>query len=161
MILTRRLIRDQRGAAVVEMALALPLLVSIIFGIYQLALLFFANAGMQHALGEGARFATLYSTARNVTVTDNSKSPAVVSTRAVNYPTKADVKTRITSELFGRSDGTFTVDDPIGGTSSTTIAGLDDWYDLRITYKRKLDFIFMKGPTITLVRTKRVYLAIS
>ena len=47
--------RDQDGAAAVEMALALPVLVSMIYGIFQVGLLYQANAGMQHALGEGAR----------------------------------------------------------------------------------------------------------
>ena len=51
---------NERGAAAVEFALSVPVLVSMIWGIFQLALLFEANAGIQHALGEGARYATLY-----------------------------------------------------------------------------------------------------
>ena len=48
--------RDERGAAAIEMALALPVLVTMIYGIFQVGLLYQANAGMQHALGEGARY---------------------------------------------------------------------------------------------------------
>ena len=51
--------RNDRGAAAIEMALALPILVSMIYGLFQVGLLYQANAGMQHALGEGARLATL------------------------------------------------------------------------------------------------------
>ena len=55
-----RLKRDDRGAAAIEMALALPILVSMIYGLFQVGLLYQANAGMQHALGEGARLSTIY-----------------------------------------------------------------------------------------------------
>ena len=51
--------RDERGVAATEMALALPVLITMIYGIFQVGLLYQANAGMQHALGEGARLATL------------------------------------------------------------------------------------------------------
>jgi Flp pilus assembly protein TadG len=46
-----RLNKSEDGAAAVEMALALPVLVSMIYGIFQVGLLYQANAGMQHALG--------------------------------------------------------------------------------------------------------------
>ena len=59
MTLHNLLRRCQRGAAVIEFALSLPILVLLIYGIFQVGLMFQANAGMQHALGEGARYATL------------------------------------------------------------------------------------------------------
>ena len=59
MINLRTLGRDQRGAAVIELAIALPVLVLFIWGLVQIGLAFQASAGMQHGLGEGARFATL------------------------------------------------------------------------------------------------------
>ena len=59
MILSTILKRDERGVAATEMALALPVLITMIYGIFQVGLLYQANAGMQHALGEGARYATL------------------------------------------------------------------------------------------------------
>ena len=51
--------RDEEGAAAIEFAIAVPILVTMLYGIFQVGLLFQANAGMQHALGEGARYATL------------------------------------------------------------------------------------------------------
>jgi len=51
--------RNEKGAAAIEMAIALPVLLVMIYGIFQVGLIFQANAGMQHALGEGARYATL------------------------------------------------------------------------------------------------------
>lgn len=126
-----RLKRDDRGAAAIEMALALPILVSMIYGLFQVGLLYQANAGMQHALGEGARLATLYER-----YTSN------------NVPTDAAIKSRMTSKLFGKGDGAFTVADPVTGTG---------YKDLQITYSKKMNFIFFNGPTITLTRTKRAY----
>ena len=135
MSLLTRLRSNERGAAAVEMALALPVLVSMIYGIFQVGLLYQANAGMQHALGEAARYATT----------------CVPSGSTCVAPTDAQIKTRMTSKLFGRGDGTFTVQEPVVGTG---------YRDLRVTYVKKMSFLFFNGPTITLNREKRAYVAI-
>ena len=127
--------RDQQGAAAVEMALAAPVLITIIYGIFQVGLLYQANAGMQHALGEGARFATL----------------CVPTGSTCNPPSDAQIKARMTSKLFGKGDGNFTVQDPVAGTG---------YRDLRVTYVKTMRFIFFPGPTITLNREKRAYVVI-
>ena len=59
MTMLRILRRNEDGAAAIEMAIALPVLIAMIYGLFQVGLLYQANAGMQHALGEGARYATL------------------------------------------------------------------------------------------------------
>jgi Flp pilus assembly protein TadG len=124
--------RDERGVAATEMALALPVLVTMIYGIFQVGLLYQANAGMQHALGEGARFATL----------------CVRSGNACNPPTDTQIKDRITAKLFGRGDGAFNVANPVAGTG---------YRDLQVTYTKRMNFLFFPGPTITLNRSKRAY----
>ena len=48
--------RDERGAAAVEFALCVPILVAVIYGIFEFSQLYWANAGMQHALGEVNRY---------------------------------------------------------------------------------------------------------
>lgn len=126
--------RSESGAAAVEMALALPVLVSMIYGIFQVGLLYQANAGMQHALGEGARMATLCTPTGTTCTT----------------PTNDQLKARMTSKLFGKGDGTFTVQEPGTGAG---------YRDLRITYVKKMNFLFINGPTITLNREKRAYVA--
>src|SRR4028119_2224507 len=60
MIGRRTIRKDERGVAAIEMAFALPILLLFVFGIFQFGVILHANAGMQHALGEGARYATLY-----------------------------------------------------------------------------------------------------
>ena len=62
MIARRKLHRDEGGAAALEFALAFPVLISIIYGIFMIGMVFMASAGLQHALGEAARYATLFPT---------------------------------------------------------------------------------------------------
>jgi Flp pilus assembly protein TadG len=126
---------NQQGAAAIEFAVAVPLLITMIYGIFQVGLLYEANAGMQHALGEGARLATLYD--RNTT----SK-----------IPTDDAIKARISAQLFGLNDGTFTVDDPVTSVGYKT---------LTVHYSRAMSFLFVRGPTVSLTRTKRVYTVVN
>ena len=51
MIAFRKLSADQSGAAVVETALSLPVLLTFIYGMFQVGMVMAADAGMQHALG--------------------------------------------------------------------------------------------------------------
>lgn len=134
----RTLRRDEAGAAVVELALSLPVLVAMIYGIFEFSQLYEANAGMQHALGEGARLATLYDT-----------------TTSDHVPTDAAITAKMNAKLFGPAGGAFTVSDPV------TAAAPDHYKTLTITYTRTMNFLFFTGPTITLTRTKRVYTTVN
>lgn len=122
---------DVRGLATIEFALVVPILIVAIWGIFQIGLLFEANSGMQHALGEGARYATLYDYS-----TDD------------HMPTDESIKARMNAKLFGTGGGAFRVEDPVDG---------DGFKTLTITYTRPMDFLLFKGPTITLTRSKKVY----
>ena len=132
MTIMRNFKRDEKGVAAVEMAFALPILLLFVYGIFQFGVILQANAGMQHALGEGARYATL-------------------------YPKPADnlIETRMSNSVFGMNIGTFgapTVTTP--ATSECTNCRL-----LTVSYTVTPDFVFFSGPAINLVRTKRVYTA--
>ena len=87
----KRLQKNDEGAAVVEMAFALPIMLVMVYGIFQLGVIFAANAGMQHALGEGARMATIYPS-----------------------PSDTEIKTKMNAKLFGTKIGTFAVANPTG-----------------------------------------------
>lgn len=129
-----RLARNEEGATVVEFAFAFPILVTFIWGIAQFGMILSADAGMQHALGEGARMATLWP-----------------------KPADSAVKTRMEERLFGKHLGTFTVADPVPSTSTT----LGNRYvDLQITYQVTPNFLVVNGPQINFVRTKRVYITL-
>lgn len=125
-----RICRDQRGAAALEFAVAVPVLIMLIYGIFRVGLLYEANAGMQHALGEGARFATLFPT-----------------------PTDAQIQARMTSKLFGRGYGNFTVSAPVTDASNA-------FKTLTVTYSTPMDFLIVPGPTVTVSRSKRVYMPV-
>lgn len=85
--------RDDRGATAIETAFALPVFIMMIWAIIQFGLMFRALAGIQHALGEGARLATLYP-----------------------RPTDAAIKARISAKVYGIQPGIFTVPNPTAGT---------------------------------------------
>jgi hypothetical protein len=132
MTLRRKIRADQHGAAVIEIAIALPVLILFIYGIFVVGQLFQASAGMQHALGEAARLATIYPT-----------------------PSDADLQAKMTAKKFGTKSGTLgalvIVD---GGTPAIP------YKDLSLTYTQPTDFLFFNGPNVSLTRTKRVYLAV-
>ena len=131
----RSLRRDDRGAAVVELALSQPILVTMIYGIFEFSQLYEANASMQHALGEGARLATLY----DASTTDH-------------IPTDTAIKNKMQAKLFGTPGGSFNVQDPAPPPTTA-----DHYKTLTITYTRTMNFLFFPGPTITLTRSKRAY----
>ena len=139
MKLAQRLFRDQQGAAVVEMAFALPVVIVMLWAFVQLAQVYRATAGIQQALGEGARFATL---CLNPTTT------------GCTAPTAAAIKTSVSDSVYGVGPGTFTVPNPVSGT-----AGTSKYYDLTVSYTQPTDLLLLPGPTINVSRSKRVWVA--
>lgn len=132
MMWAKRIGRNEAGASAIEMAFALPILLLFIFGIFQFGVIFLANAGMQHALGEGARYATI-------------------------YPKPADslIADRMSATVFGMNVGTF-------GTPTVTTPSSSTCTNCRlltVTYTYTPDFVFFSGPAIELTRTKQVYTA--
>lgn len=126
MTMLRKIGRNESGATVIEMAIALPVLVSFIYGIFQLGVIFQANAGMQHALGEGARYATIWPT-----------------------PNDANIKSKVSAEVFGTKNGTFTVADPVTNADASKT--------LSVTFSMPTNFLFIAGPTVNITRSKKVY----
>ncbi len=55
----RRLSQDRRGIAVVEFALALPVLLMCLMGIFLLGMLFHANSGIRELMGSAGRSAII------------------------------------------------------------------------------------------------------
>jgi Flp pilus assembly protein TadG len=130
-----RILRNQEGAAAIETAFALPVLIILLWMVVQLGLVFRAMSGIQHALGEGARAAVLYP-----------------------YPDPAGGDTtihdRMESAVFGIGPGQFTIEDPEEGTQDGST-----YLDLEVTYTQATDLLLLPGPTITVSRHKRVWVA--
>jgi len=118
-----------RGSAAVQFALALPVLVLFIIGTAQMGILFAANAGMQQALGEGARLATL-------------------------FPAPADdvISARIMQTRFSLKSEYLTAPTFTHGTSSGV-----PYVDITLVYKPRLNFVFFTGPQITMTKTRRAF----
>lgn len=131
MLKLKRLHRDDSGAAVIEMAFALPALIMLMWMIVQLGLVFRAMSGIQHGLGEGARMATLFP-----------------------KPTDTAIKQRITDAVYGIGPGSFNIPNPTTGTADGAT-----YLDLRVTYTQPTDLLIIPGPTISVTRSKRVWIA--
>jgi Flp pilus assembly protein TadG len=133
--------RNDRGAAAIEMAIALPVLMLFIYGVFEIGIAGQAIAGMQHGLGEGARYATI------------CVNPTSAGTCGV--PTDAEIKAKIQAKKFGVGVGTF--DDPVVSIPATTEC--TNCRDLSVTFHMPMNFLFFSAPSIDITRTKRVYLA--
>jgi Flp pilus assembly protein TadG len=131
MKLCKHLRTDERGAAVIEMAFALPALITLIWMIFQLGLVLRAMSGIQHSLGEGARLATIWP-----------------------VPDTATIQAKMNSAVYGIGPGSFNIPAPIEGTADGA-----NYLDLQVTYSQQTDLLFVRGPTISVSRTKRVWKA--
>jgi len=129
----KKIRRNQDGAAVIEMAFALPALIVLMWMIVQLGLVFRAMSGIQHGLGEGSRMATLFP-----------------------KPTDTAIQTRISSAVYGIGPGSFTIATPVTGNADGA-----NYLDLRVTYTQATDMLLFPGPTISVSRSKRVWIATS
>ena len=127
----RTLLRSNRGAGLVEFALIAPVLITFIIGIAQLCGLFFANAGLKSAVGEGARLATIFP-----------------------RPTNQEIITRITSRRFGLEPNR--VSDPTLAHGKT--ANGRNYVDIEMIYTAPISFIFFDLPPLTLVERRRAFI---
>lgn len=141
MNLLRKIRRDgvvanERGAAVIEMAFALPTLIVMMWMIVQLGLVFRAMSGIQHGLGEGARTATVYS---SKTTTQR----------------QTEIKAKITDAVYGIGPGSFKIEDPVPGVKDGA-----NYLDLQVSYTQPTDLLLFPGPTINVTRSKRVWISL-
>jgi Flp pilus assembly protein TadG len=136
MIDLARLAKDDRGASALEFALAVPVLTMMLYGIFTFGQLFEADAGMQHGLGEGARYATLCL---------NPTSAGVCT-----VPTDTQIQTKVTSKLYGPSAGL---------TPTITTDTTNKTKTITLTYSTTPYFLFFNGPAVSMTRSKVVYYA--
>jgi len=148
MMFRKRIVRDEQGAAAVEMAFAIPVLVVMIWMFVQLAQVYRALAGIQQALGEGARYATLC-------ISPTAAGCAAPAPGTGTSPAADTIKAKIRDGVYGIGPGTFTIDDPVPGTSGT-----GKYFDLKVNYTQPTNLLLVPGPTIQVSRSKRVWLAV-
>ena len=125
----RRAHADDRGAAAVEMALVLPLLILLVFGIIQFSIVYNRVQGLHAAAREGARAASLpTTTSGDVTTRVNSALQGVLPAGA---PRTVSVSPGGSKPCQGRSGQSVTVtvqsdyalDIPLFGSRALTLKG--------------------------------------
>jgi Flp pilus assembly protein TadG len=121
---------DRRGATAAEFAIAIPVLLMLMFATFQVGVLYYANAGLQNAVGEGARVATLWP-----------------------RRTPTEITNEIEASRFGLNPDN--LDEPELAFGQT--AG-QDWVDITLTYNTSLDFVFFQIDGIQLQETRRAYM---
>jgi Flp pilus assembly protein TadG len=126
----RALHADRRGATAAEFALTVPLLLMILVAFVQVGVLFFANAGLQNAVGEAARAATLWP-----------------------RRTEAQIEQELMDSRFGLNADL--MDEPVFTYGRE---GGQDFVEITVTYTPNLNFIFFEVPGVTLTQTRRAYL---
>jgi Flp pilus assembly protein TadG len=114
--------RDERGAAAVEFALILPLLVMLVFGIIHFSLAYNRQQGLHAAAREGARAASLADS------------------------TSEEIEGRVEDSLEGITFDAAPEIDP--GTSCNGRSG--EPVVVTVTVANTIDVPFLGGPTVTL-----------
>ena len=123
-------VRDQRGAAAIEMAIVLPILILLVFGIVEFSIYFNRLQGLQAAAREGARVAALpQSTQSNIKakvtsslsgVLPTTQSPVItVSPSSGNPCDLAAPDARVTVTVKANTN----LDIPLWGHQTVTLTG--------------------------------------
>lgn len=120
--------RNERGAGAIEFALIAPALFALVVGIAQLGIVFGAHAGLKHAVGEAARYATTYP-----------------------RPSNAQLTAMIEQKRFGFDPDLITTTYTPG-----TVSGRN-FITIKITYPVQMKIPLVGPDTITLVEERRAY----
>ena len=128
-VTARRLLHhDESGAAAVEFAMILPLLILLVFGIVQFSLAYNRQQGLHAAAREGARIASLPQTTQTqitsrvnsaLTGIPFSSSPTITVTPNVTKPCDQRSGQTVVVSVQGVTD----LDIPLWGNQSLTLTG--------------------------------------
>lgn len=127
----RTLLRQDRGAAALEFALAAPVLFTILIGATQIGTMFFANAGVQNAVAEGARVAAIFP-----------------------LPPDEEIAAAINSQDFGLKSGQVVgepdIDHRVDDDGNPVV-------DISLTYQVPLNFVFFDTAPVTISHSRTVF----
>ena len=124
-----RLLRDCTGTAVIEFAIAGPVIILLLLGIFQLGMLGLARAGLAQGVEAGARYATIYP-----------------------RPTDSDISAKILAHDYGMVASGITNPTFVHGTTNGTA-----YVDITMRYTVTLDFGFYRTSALQLNYTRRAY----
>jgi len=135
--LLRRCLGDVSGGTALEFAFAIPSLILMTAGVVQLGIGFLAQAGLRHGVETGARYATVYVKSASHTA---------------EYPTVAEVKSKVTDSTFGLDKNSLSVADPVVGSANG-----QTYVQVSATYPVRFNFVFVTTPSFNLAYTRRSY----
>ena len=121
--------RDERGAAAVEFALVLPLLILLVFGIAYFSIGYNRKQGLQAAAREGARLG------------------------ALPQSTSTDIRNKVQSALAGSVPGTPTVTITPGGTRPCDLAPVGSTVKVKVTAPYSFDIPLFGSQSISMSGT--------
>lgn len=121
---------NRSGATAAEFVLLVPVLMALMLGAIQIGILFFANAGLNNAVSEAAREATLWPR-RN----------------------EAQLRARLEARRFGLNPENLSTPVITFGTD----AG-QDFVDIQASYRVELNFGIFSIPAVTLDERRRAWL---
>jgi len=130
-----KLKHDARGISAVEFALIAPVLLTFLVGLAQLGTLYVANTGLKSAVGEGARFATIWP-----------------------RPTNDEIIARITDRRFGLDPTYITAPTVTPATTAERAANEGrNFLDIQMSYEVRLNFIFFATSPFTITERRRAF----
>ena len=124
-----RLIKNQRAAAAIEFGLALPPFLILLMGALQLGIVAMARTGLQHAVDEGARYATIFPT-----------------------PSDAAIIAYVKQKRVGL-DPAYASEPTISHGTQYGVA----YTEITMSYSRPLDFLVYQTAPISVSYTRRAY----
>lgn len=122
---------DRSGVAAVEFALVAPVLIGLIFGIWNTGMVLYADNGIRDAVEVGARRATVFP-----------------------RPTEAQLTQRINSRYFGPRSGTI-----VGPTYTYATRNNAPVVTISMSYTHRINVPFMPVRDVTLAHQRTVYMA--
>lgn len=125
----KRIADNQRGGAAVEFGLALPPFLILLLGAIQLGVVAMARTGLQHAVDEGARYATIYPT-----------------------PSDAQIVERVKAKVVGLDPAYASEPTIVHGTQYGVA-----YAEITMGYSRPLDFLVFQTAPISFSYTRRSY----
>lgn len=131
MRLLKNICASKRGAAVVEFAIVMPLILTLIFGIWNIGIILFAQNGVTHAVEAGARYATIYP-----------------------RPNESQIKEFINERYYGPEKGVIS-----GPTLTYGVINNSPILTIRMSYTHETSVPFIKISPISLSHERTTYLA--
>ena len=123
------ILKASDGIAAAEFAMMAPLVLLLLFLVVNLGMLFESYNGVQHAVGEGARLATIYP-----------------------RPTDSQITSAVQTAEFGLDPSLVSAPTYSHGTNSGIA-----YVDVTLTYNAPVTFPLFSLPAVPLTYTKRAY----